>query len=1299
MRMPNVIARHDDVDGGDSSGSKHRLDEDLGIPSVRTPANRLFINGKKSEFFMKEIKYLGHIISKEGIRMDPEKLRVIEEWPEPCNVHELRSFLGMCSYYRRFIRDFSRIAGPLHDLTKKKVKYVWTPKENTAFMQLKAKLMTQPLLVLPDLKKPFEVHCDACGDSIGAVLSQEGHPIAYESRRLNSQERVLGVYEKELISVIHALQSWKHYLLGTAFVIYTDHQSIRYFMTQTKLSEKQMRWANFLSQFHFHIAHVAGKKNQVVDALSRRPRANAVSIAYNHDLTCMIAKYAEDSDYQGIMQGLTQGQVIEPYSLNEGFLLYENRLCVTKDMREKVMSESHEPPYAGHRGIQPTTKAIELYFYWPHMRQDIEDYVSKCIVCQKVKYERGKSLGLLQPLPIPDVPWQSISMDFVFGLPRSIQGNNGIWTIVDRFSKQAHFLPIKKTIKAKNMATMFISQIFKYHGMPSSIVSDRDPRMTSLFWQGLFENLGTKLNFSSAYHPQTDGQSEIANSIVLDLLKSYVEEVAQSNQWEKYLPLVERTAELCWLSWASSKRAALCVQFCRAPGLATLQAIPASGKVFHATLSLIAWFLSIFPSSTASSCSPASLPADLGSLTHLQHLSLPYLNLSGPFPFSLAANWPQLRSLNLSHNTLSGSLPASLCARLPYLSLLDLHSNQLSGSIPPDIGLCHSLVSLWLQNNNLSGSVPPAIGQLSNLEFLHAGGNTHLGGSIPSELGNCSSLIEFGLTETSISGSIPPSLGRLSKLKAFVIQSANLSGNIPPELGNCSSLEHIDVDDNKLVGPIPTELSKLKILKWFNLWGNGLSGAIPSELGMLESLEMMELSENQLGGTIPASLGRLSKLHTLHLSMNNLYGEIPAELGNCSSMIDLQLDRNMLTKGIPAEIGKLSKFQGLYLWNNSLEGEIPATLANCKELAVIDLSWNLLRGSLNSDVFSLPSLKHIIAVRNNFSGEVPSSIAKCKQLIRLRLDMNRLTGFIPREIGELGNLTVFDISRNQILGGIPDTISNCRALQRFDAHENFLQGPVPAELGSLSDLVYLDLSYNHLEGPLPETLGRLHNLNILIVSANRLSGTIPADWSNCQKLTYVDLSSNSLSGSIPSSLGQITGLDQMLNVSCNSLSGTIPDSFAQLMSLAALDVSQNSFSGYLDVFGKMGSLISLNISDNLFCGNFPNSTFFKSLPERNYASCFAAANGCSKKGGIVRNKAIFLLLFGPMGLIFVGSCILLYSICKKSSGLTTKREFELWAPWLLTPFQKLHFTMQDIIDSKSDTNIIGKGSSGGYTKQ
>ncbi|MCO5573059.1 hypothetical protein L7F22_026824 [Adiantum nelumboides] len=310
-------------------------------------------------------------------------------------------------------------------------------------------------------------------------------------------------------------------------------------MTQTKLSDKQMRWANFLSRFNFHIAHIAGKHNQVAEALSRRPKVNAVSIATHNDLSSMIDEYAIDPDFKDVISAIALGKKEEPFTLEDGYLLHGNRLCITHSLREKVMYESHAPPYAGHRGIQSTLRAIETYFYWPTMKRDIPDYVSKCVVCQKTKFDRGKQPGLLQPLPIPDSPWESISMDFIFGLPKSIHGNTGIWTIFDRFSMQAHFIPVKKTIKAHQMATLFISQIFKYHGLPTSIVSDRDPKMTSNFWKGLFENLGTRLNFSLAYHPQTDGQSEIANLTILDLLKSYVTEVDRRSQWEKYLPLVE----------------------------------------------------------------------------------------------------------------------------------------------------------------------------------------------------------------------------------------------------------------------------------------------------------------------------------------------------------------------------------------------------------------------------------------------------------------------------------------------------------------------------------------------------------------------------------------------------------------------------------------------------------------------------------------------------------------------------------------------------------------------------------------
>ncbi|MCO5575079.1 hypothetical protein L7F22_028876 [Adiantum nelumboides] len=303
---------------------------------------------------------------------------------------------------------------------------------------------------------------------------------------------------------------------------------------QSRRRDKQLRWENFLSRFNFHIA---GKHNQVADALLKRPKVNTVSIATHNDLSSMIDEYAIDSDFKDVISTIALGKKEEPFTLEDGYLLHGNRLCITHSLREKVMYESHAPPYAVHRGIQTTLKAIETYFYWPSMKIDILDYISKCVVCQKTKFDRGKQPGLLQPLPIPDSP--CLSMDFIFGLPKSIHGNMGIWTIVDRFSKQAHFIPVKKTIKAHQLATLFISQVFKYHGLPVSIVLDRDPRMISNFWKGIFENLSTRLNLSSAYHPQMDGQSEIANLTILDLLKSYVTEVDQRSQWEKYLPLVE----------------------------------------------------------------------------------------------------------------------------------------------------------------------------------------------------------------------------------------------------------------------------------------------------------------------------------------------------------------------------------------------------------------------------------------------------------------------------------------------------------------------------------------------------------------------------------------------------------------------------------------------------------------------------------------------------------------------------------------------------------------------------------------
>ena len=415
------------------------------------------INGKKSEFFMEEIHFLGHIVSKDGVRMDPAKIEAIQSWPDPKTVHEVRSFMGLSSYYRRYIRHFAEFASPLHALTKKNVVFRWTTKEIEAFQKLKEKLTTGPVLILPDLQKSFLVMCDACGSSIGAVLQQDGHAVAYESRVLSDAEKILQIYEKELLAVIHALSSWKHYLLGADFTVQTDHQTLRYFLTQTKLSEKHMRWANFLSMFHFQIVHVDGKKNVVADALSRKPQVSAVTIVYHDQLDEMKDQYHLDEDFESIYDRLTSGERVEHYSLKNGFVMMHEKLCVTKQQRQKVLFESHAPPYSGHRGIEATVRTLETFFYWPRLRRDVDSYVRDCIICQRMKYDRQKLPGLLQPLPIPDRPWESISMDFVFDLPRTRSGNDGIWTIVDRFSKQAHFIAVRKKITAEQMAKMFLT--------------------------------------------------------------------------------------------------------------------------------------------------------------------------------------------------------------------------------------------------------------------------------------------------------------------------------------------------------------------------------------------------------------------------------------------------------------------------------------------------------------------------------------------------------------------------------------------------------------------------------------------------------------------------------------------------------------------------------------------------------------------------------------------------------------------------------------------------------------------------
>ncbi|MCO5564356.1 hypothetical protein L7F22_018016 [Adiantum nelumboides] len=227
------------------------------------------------------------------------------------------------------------------------------------------------------------------------------------------------------------------------------------------------------------------------------------------------------------------------YKVMDELLYYLDRICVPHNgaLRKILIQEHHEVPFAAHPGINKTYRLLSATYFWPQMQQDVIKYVKACHSCQIMKASRQLPQGLLQPLPVPKERWESISMDFITTLPRTSKGNAQILVIVDRFSKMAHFIPCKKAASAPDIASLFVQHIFRIHGLPRSIISDRDPIFTGHFWTSLFKSLGTNLLFSSAYHPQTDGQTERVNQILEEMLRHYIQNRLAS--WKEYLPLVE----------------------------------------------------------------------------------------------------------------------------------------------------------------------------------------------------------------------------------------------------------------------------------------------------------------------------------------------------------------------------------------------------------------------------------------------------------------------------------------------------------------------------------------------------------------------------------------------------------------------------------------------------------------------------------------------------------------------------------------------------------------------------------------
>ncbi|WVZ89808.1 LOW QUALITY PROTEIN: hypothetical protein U9M48_036167 [Paspalum notatum var. saurae] len=469
---------------------------------------------------IEEVKFLGHVISNGGIAVDQIKVSEVQNWKIPGDVKDIRSFLELAGYYRRFIEGFSKIAKPMTALLEKNIKFQWTPACQKAFEELKKRLTTAPVLTFPDMHKPFSVYCDASRQGLGCVLMQEGKVIAYATRQLRDHEKNYPTHDLELAIVVHAL---KALFIRAEVDIYTDHKSLKYIFTQTELNMRQRRWLELIKDYDLEIHYHPGKANVVADALSRKSQISLLwarelpdELAIEFDRLSIVSMEFEPTLEQEIRKRQLNDEKIkeirELIKLDKapGFRVdaddmvwHGDRICIPniKSIRDLILKEAHETAYSIHPGSEKMYKDLKQKFWWYGMKREVAEYVALC----------DKAAGLLQPLKIPEWKWEEIGTDFIVGLPRIQSGFDSIWVVVDRLTKVAHFIPVKTTYSGAKLAELDMSRIVCLHGVPKKIVSDRGTQFTSHFWKRLHESMDTKLNFSSAYHPQTDGQTERTN--------------------------------------------------------------------------------------------------------------------------------------------------------------------------------------------------------------------------------------------------------------------------------------------------------------------------------------------------------------------------------------------------------------------------------------------------------------------------------------------------------------------------------------------------------------------------------------------------------------------------------------------------------------------------------------------------------------------------------------------------------------------------------------------------------------------
>ncbi|GKC61303.1 reverse transcriptase domain-containing protein [Tanacetum coccineum] len=404
---------------------------------------KLYAKFSKCDFWISIVQFLGHLIDSQGLHVDPAKIEAVKNWASPTTPTEIRQFLGLAGYYRRFIEGFSKIAKPLTELTQKNKKYIWGEDQESAFQLLKQKLCEAPILALPEGNDDFVVYCDASLQGLGAVLMQKEKVIAYASRQLKPHEENYTTHDLELGAVVFALKIWRHYLYGTRCTVFTDHKSLQHILHQKELNMRQRRWLELLADYDCEIRYHPGKANVVADALSRKERIKPLRVRSlimtlhpklpTQILEAQTEAIKEENIKAENLRGMDKSFEIRP----DGTRCIKNQswLPLFGGLRDLIMHESHKSKYSIHPGSDKMYQDLKKLYWWPNMKAIIAEYVGKCLTCSRVKAECQKPSGLLVQPKISMWKWERITMDFITKLPKTSNEHDTIWVIVDRLKR------------------------------------------------------------------------------------------------------------------------------------------------------------------------------------------------------------------------------------------------------------------------------------------------------------------------------------------------------------------------------------------------------------------------------------------------------------------------------------------------------------------------------------------------------------------------------------------------------------------------------------------------------------------------------------------------------------------------------------------------------------------------------------------------------------------------------------------------------------------------------------------------